>query len=133
VSYSLNNVPTADVFPTSTGPVLRCPGTVRLRVHVDNAGVLWQYGRGIAPAPQFDAPPATLLPGIYSLEQRVDNAGVLWQFAEADPTPRWDEHPEATLLPGVYSLDQSCDAVRFRSLAAGKPAQVSVQALVEGE
>jgi hypothetical protein len=96
VSYSLNNQPTADVFPTSTGPVLLCPGTVRLRVH-------------------------------------IDNAGVLWQFAEADPTPRWGEHPEATLLPGVYSLDQSCDAVRFRSLAAGKPAQVSVQALVEGE
>jgi hypothetical protein len=76
MSYSLVLAQTTDEFPhldaQPPAAVLACHGTVKLRVHVDNAGVLWQYGRGIAPAPQFDAPPATLLPGIYSLEQRVD-------------------------------------------------------------
>jgi hypothetical protein len=73
MSYTLVNEPTVDAFPElGQGCSLACHGAVKLRVHIDNAGALWQYARGTAPAAQFDQPEATLLPGVYTLEQRCD-------------------------------------------------------------
>jgi hypothetical protein len=41
--------------------------------------------------------------------------------------------PEVFLPPGMYSLLRNIEKIRFRSSAAGLPANVTVEALVAGE
>jgi hypothetical protein len=43
------------------------------------------------------------------------------------------ERPEVFLPPAMYSLNRAIERVRFRSSAAGAPANVTVEALVAGE
>lgn len=68
MSASINNVATQDAYAGPT--TLACPGTVRLRIQVSNAAVLYRTGIGSPPA--FDYVESELLPGFFSLDEVCD-------------------------------------------------------------
>jgi hypothetical protein len=75
---------------------------------------------------------ATLLcPGTVQLKLVIANAMVEYQLGQGSP-PAWDEDP--TQLPPVTAgLARRCDAIRFRSAAAGTPARVIAIGLTAAE
>jgi hypothetical protein len=59
---------------------------------------------------------------------QVANAGIAYQLGtQRYGVPVWG--PESVLLPGKFSFDRNTNGVRIRSLVAGAPAQVTVDAL----
>jgi hypothetical protein len=79
-----------------------------------------------APTTDGYSPAATLqCGGSQAIALTVANAAVLYQLGHGIAAPVWDS--EQFALPGVWTLP-GADAIRIRSAAAGKPAQVSVSA-----
>lgn len=70
-------------------------------------------------------------PGAVRVRVTVSNEAVLWQFGRGVPNPVWEE--EMHDVPLIGTFERRCDAVRFKSAAAGQPARVSVEARTEAE
>lgn len=72
---------------------------------------------------------ATLVcPGSRRLTIHARNAAVYYQLGHGMPAIQWDPDGAVFLPPGTLSGERTFDAVRLRSAAAGKPAQVTVDA-----
>lgn len=77
------------------------------------------------------APAATLsCPSTTRLLVHVRNAAVQYQLGLGKPASVWQD--EVFMPPGSAGLIRSCDAIRVRSAAKGKPAQVSIDATGAG-
>ncbi len=71
-------------------------------------------------------------PGTVRLTFQVANAGIIYQLGTGFPAPVFDAK-EQPLLPGFHPRERAVDAVRFKSLAAGSPAQVSIETATGAE
>lgn len=70
MSAALDNVTTGDAYTSAA--TLGAPRSVRALIHVNNAPVYYQIGRGIGGAPVYGVE-KRLLPGLaYSLGRRFD-------------------------------------------------------------
>lgn len=77
--------------------------------------------------------PATTLehPRSVRVNFQVFNAAIVYQLGRGRGGVVYSG--DVFLGPGIYSLDRVCDGVRFRSAAAGQPAQVTVELLAVEE
>ncbi|MFL5901254.1 MAG: hypothetical protein ACJ75S_08665 [Solirubrobacterales bacterium] len=82
--------------------------------------------------PSADAWQTLVCPGTVRLTFQVANAAIVYQLGTGFTSPVFDSK-EQPLLPGFHSRERTVDAVRFKSLAAGVPAQVSIETATEGE
>jgi hypothetical protein len=77
--------------------------------------------------PSTDAWQVLRCPGAEEVIFTVANAGIVFQFGDGTVAVLWSD-VQNPLMPGFHVRDQrSCDAVRFKSLKAGDPAQVSIE------
>lgn len=110
MSFALNAIDTGDTYPEQPAdaagvrlPYLECGDTVKLNIWVLNNGVFVQ------------------------MAGNRGSTGVDLSAKAAN----W--RPEVFLPPGMYSFLRNIERIRFRSSAAGLPANVTVEALVAGE
>lgn len=85
------------------------------------------FSGGIANKPTTDKWQTLSCPGAREVVFQVANAAIQFQFGDGVGQAVWDDEPRV-LLPGYHVRDQRpCDAVRFKSLKAGAPAQLTVE------
>jgi hypothetical protein len=112
--YPLNNVETANAY--STGTTLECPRCIRLNFDVSNASIFYQIGLNINVHKADPNEIMELLGG----QPSVFIGNIIYG-------------PEVFTIPKSFSLSRSCDSIRVRSGAEGKPARVSISAWRTGE
>ena len=65
-------------------------------------------------------------PGTMLVIFHVFNAGILYQLGRGEPAAVFDGRSQP-LFPGFHPRTRLVDAVRFKSLVGGTPAQVSIE------
>jgi hypothetical protein len=70
-------------------------------------------------------------PGTTRLLIHARNAAIYYQMGVGRPASVWQD--EVFMVPGTAGLIRTCDAVRVRSGATGKPAQVTIDATGAGD
>lgn len=86
------------------------------------------YSLPLATTADLYTPAATLTcPNARVVQVTISNAAVYLQSGRGIGGVLWDE-PASFRVPGVWTIPGPIDAIRMRSAAVGKPAEVSADA-----